>query len=89
MVLVTGLVIALVLGIAACIGYLVWVSTTPDEIGGKTEEPPPTEAELLQARLDLHRVERGVDLALAKQDQRREAERVKEAIAEALGGGRQ
>lgn len=67
-------------------GYLLWASSQPDNGGKFTHEPPPSEAELLQARLDLHRIERGVDVALAKQEQRREAERVKQAIAKALGG---
>ena len=80
-----GLIIVLILIITVLVGYLMLASSATGVI---RPERPPTEEELLQARLDLHRVERGVDLALAKQDQRREAERVKEAIAETLGGGR-
>jgi len=77
----TGLVIGLVLFVCCLIGYLVWVSSEAD---GTPSEPPPTEAELLQARLDLHRIDRGIDLVLARQEQRREAERTKQAIADAL-----
>ena len=76
--------VVVVLIISCLVGYLVWVSSAPDSAAHSFHEQPPTEAELLQARLDLHRIERGVDIALAKQEQRREAERVKQAIAEAL-----
>ncbi len=77
----TGLIVVLVLIIAVGIGRLVWLSSTPVEI---PNDPPPTEAELLQARLDLHRVQRGVDTALATQEARREAELTKQAVADAL-----
>jgi hypothetical protein len=49
-------------------------------------EPPPTEEELLQARLDLQRIERDVDVTLAREEARRHGQRTKEAIAEALEG---
>jgi hypothetical protein len=78
------MVVVLTVLIACGIGYLVYTSSQPD--WSEPTEPPPTEAELLQARLDLHKVERGTDLALAKQEIRREAERTKQAIAEALDG---
>jgi len=82
---VTGLVVVLVTIIAVGIGRLAWLSSTPTEI---PTIPPPTEAELLQARLDLLRVRRGVDVALAAHEARREAELTKQAIAEALENGR-
>ena len=71
----------LVLLICGFVAYLLWISSRSEDIA---TEPPPTEEELLQARLDLHRIDRGVDLALSKQETRREAERTKLAIAEAL-----
>lgn len=74
-------ILLVVLFTVGFIGYLVWISSEPD---ATTTEPPPTEAELLQARLDLHRIDRGIDLVLAKQEQRREAERTKQAIVDAL-----
>ncbi|MGD9735222.1 MAG: hypothetical protein AB7V58_06375 [Solirubrobacterales bacterium] len=76
-------IIVLILVIVGLVGYMVWASV---EVDSYPSEPAPTEEELLQARLDLHRIERGVDLTLAKQEQRREGERTKEAIAEALEG---
>jgi hypothetical protein len=75
------MVVVLVLVLAAVIGYLVWLSCTPVEI---KSEPPPTEEELLQARLDLHRIERGVDVTLAREEAHRHGQRTKEAISEAL-----
>jgi hypothetical protein len=75
-------IVVLVVVMSLVIGYLVWISSQPDAYAS---EPPPTEAELLQARLDLHRVERGVDLSLAKHESRHAAEQTKQAIADALG----
>ena len=76
-----GLVVVAVLIAALVIGYLAYISSQPE---AAESEPPPTEAELLQARLDLHRIERDVDLSLSKQETRMAAERTKQAIAEAL-----
>lgn len=75
----TAFWIVVVLIIACGIGYLVWASTEAPPV-----ERPPTDAELMQARLDIYRVSRGVDTALAGQDARREAELTKQAIADAL-----
>jgi hypothetical protein len=72
-------IVLLVLMVAAVIGYLVWSNTEVPPVG-----PPPTEAELMQARLDIYRVSRGVDASLAGQEACREAERTKQAIADAL-----
>lgn len=76
------MVVVLVLIIAAAIGYLVWVSSKQD--WAEPTESPPTEEELLQARLDIAKVEKGIDLALSKQETRMASARTKEAIAEAL-----
>lgn len=80
------MIVVLVVVIAVAIGYLVWLSCSPFQV--EETEPPPTEDELLQARLDLHKIERGVDLALAKQESRMASARTKEAIAEALDNER-
>ncbi len=79
----TGLVIVLVLICVGLVGYMVRESMKQD---GYAAEPPPTDEELLQARLDLLKIERGIDLTLAKQESRRYAQRTKEAIAEAFKG---
>lgn len=79
-------VVLVLLAILGILAYLIWTSQQQDSVRTELEEVPPTEAELLQARLDLHRIDRGVDLTLAKQEQRREAERVKQAIVDALDG---
>lgn len=79
--------IVVLIVLAACfIGYLVYISSQPD--WQEPSEPPPTEEELLQARLEIAKAERGVDLALAKQESRMASVRTKEAIAEALEDGR-
>jgi len=75
------MVVVLVLIGAAVIGLLVWVGS---KSGTVAAEPPPTEAELLQARLDLHRIERGVDQILAREEAHRRGQQTKDAIAEAL-----
>lgn len=81
-----GWIVVVILIVLLIVGYRAWEKRRwPDS---SVSEPPPTEAELLQARLDLLRIERGVDVALAKQDARREAQRTKDAIAEALEDGR-
>lgn len=76
------MIVFLIVVLVLAIGYLVYVSSKPD--WSEPIELPPTEEELLQARQDLLRVARGVDLALARQEARRESERVKAAIAEEL-----
>lgn len=76
-----GLLIALTVVFLALVGYMIYGSSPPDTFAS---ELPPTEAELYQARLDIAKVEHGVDLALSKQELRRASERTKEAIAEAL-----
>lgn len=76
------MIIVLVLIIACGIGYLVYRSSQPD--WAEPPEPPPTEAELLQARVDLHRIERGVDIPLAREEAHRNGQRTKDAIADAL-----
>lgn len=80
----SGLGVVLVVAIALGIGRLVYISSGSEP---STVEPAPTEAELLQARLDLLRIERGVDISLAREEARREGLRTKEAIAEALENG--
>jgi hypothetical protein len=80
------MVVVLIVALAIGIGWLVYVSSTPD--WAEPTEPEPTEAELLQARLDLHHIERAVDLNLAKEEAQRHGQRTKEAIAEALDNGR-
>lgn len=76
------MIVVLVVLIACGIGYLVYASSQPG--WSEPPEPPPTEEELLQARLDLHRIERGVDVTLAREEAHRHGQRTKEAIAEAL-----
>jgi hypothetical protein len=77
----TAFVVILVLLIVGGIGYLVYVSSEAQVI---EREPPPSVEELLQARLDLHQIERGVDLSLSKQEAQMAAERTKQAIADAM-----
>lgn len=76
-------IVVAVLVLACLIGYMIWASTEMPPVG-----PPPTDAELFQARLDIHRVSRGVDATLAGQEARREADLTKQAIADALDGQR-
>jgi hypothetical protein len=76
------MIVVLVVVIACAIGYLVYRSSQPDWVEPK--EPPPSEAELLQARLDLHRIERGVDVTLAREEAHRLGEQTKQSIADAL-----
>jgi hypothetical protein len=73
--------VVLVLIFVGLVGYMVYASYGMD---GPPPGPPPTEEELLQARLDIHRIERGFDLKLARQDSRRAAAETKRAIADAL-----
>jgi hypothetical protein len=80
---VIGLVVVAVLLAALAIGYLAYISSQP---GATESEPPPTEGELVQARVDLYRVERSVDAALGKHEARLAAERTKQAIADELRG---
>jgi flagellar basal body-associated protein FliL len=82
-VLVTALVVVLVLIVVGLVGYMVYASSQPDTFAS---DPPPTEEELLLARLDIAKVEKGIDLALSKQETRMASARTKEAIAEALEG---
>jgi hypothetical protein len=74
-------VVLVALGVLV-IGYLAWVRSR-SEPPAETDAPP-TDTELMQARLDLQRIERGVDLTLAREEARREGQRTKDAIAEAL-----
>lgn len=76
------LIVLIILVICGLVAYLLWASCSPD-VGADLDEPFSLEEEL-QARLDLYRIKRGVDVTLAKHEQRREAERVKQAIAKAL-----
>jgi hypothetical protein len=80
------MIVVLVLLISCGIGYLVYKGSQPDWV--QPSEPPPTEEELLQARLDLHRIERATDVTLAREEAHRHGQRTKEAIAEALEDGR-
>jgi hypothetical protein len=80
------LILLLVTAICGLVFYLLWVSSEPDE--GTDRQEPFSDEEIMQARLDLHRIERRVDLMLAKHDQRRHAEATKQAIAEALENDR-
>ena len=75
----TAAIVISVLVLACLIGYMIWLNTEVPPV-----ERPPTDAELLQARLDIHRVRRGIDVSLAGQEARREAELTKRAIADAL-----
>jgi hypothetical protein len=75
----TGFIVITVLIAAAILAYKVWAGTEAPPV-----ELPPTETELLQARLDIHRVSRGVDASLAGSEAHQEAERTKQAIADAL-----
>jgi hypothetical protein len=79
-----ALVIVLVLFISGLVGYLVWASCQADDNRRTLDEAPPTPEELMQIRVDRHRIQRRLDVRLAKQAQQREATRVKEAIAEAM-----
>lgn len=74
--------VVILLAVCGLIAYLLWTSVAPDE--GSDLHGPFTAEEELQARLDLHRIQRRLDLTLAKHEQRRETERVKQGIAEAL-----
>ena len=69
--------------IAAGLVYRIWVRSPARP---RPSGPPPSDAELLQARLDIYRVQRGVDASLAGHEAHREAELTKQAIAEALKG---
>jgi hypothetical protein len=82
---VASLVVVLILLFAGLVGYMVYASSQPDAFAN---QPPPTEEELLQARLEIAKVEKGIDLALAKQETRMASARTKEAIADALEGER-
>jgi hypothetical protein len=72
-------IVVLALILVAVIGYIIWANTEVPPI-----EAPPTDAELMQARLDIYRISRCVDVTLAGQEAHREAERTKQAIADAL-----
>ena len=67
-----------------CWSVFLMLRASVREDGGGEMAGPFTEREVSQARLDLHRLQRDVDLTLARHEQHREAERVKQAIAEAL-----
>jgi hypothetical protein len=82
----TGFVVVLVPIIAGGVSYLAWVSSAVGNTS-RLPEPPPTEAEILQARLDLLEVQSGVDVALATQEQHQASARIKEAIAAAMEDG--
>lgn len=75
----TAFWVVVVLIIVCGIGYMVWAGTEVPPVG-----PPPTDAELMQARLDIYRVSRGIDASLAGHEAQREAELTKQAIADAL-----
>jgi hypothetical protein len=79
------LLVVLVVIFLGLVGYLIYASYGID---GYRAEPPPTEEELLQARLDIAKAEKGIDLALSKQESRQASARTKEAIADALEGER-
>jgi hypothetical protein len=81
MALMEGVAIILALLLAGLVGYKIWASVEPYEY---TNEPPPTEEELLQARLEILKVEKVVDVALAKQDHRREFDRIRQALDDDL-----
>jgi hypothetical protein len=76
--------VLVVILLAACglIVYFLWASIAPDEY--QDLRGPFSAQEEQQAHLDLHRIQRRLDLALAKHEQRWETERVKQGIAEAL-----
>lgn len=65
--------------LAGLFGYL--VAQTGAE--GKPEPERDPEAEL-KAALELHRIRRNLDVSLTKTDQRREADRMRRQIGEAL-----
>lgn len=77
-----AVLVVILLAVCGLVVYLLWASVAPDE--GSDLHGPFTTEEELQARLDLHRVQSRLDLTLAKHEQRRETERVKQSIAEAL-----
>ncbi len=86
MVLMVGLIIVLVVIVAGLVGYMVWAGSTPKPGTSSLDDRPPTDEEVLQARLDLHRVQRRLDVRLAQHEQRQAADRLRREIAEVLGG---
>lgn len=80
------LLILVILVILVCgfLTYRLWLSSAPEGGGPAAGDGPFTKEEVMQARLDLHRLERRAELTIAKHEQRREAAAVKQAIAEAL-----